>query len=389
MKAIVASIPGDYPGIKLADKFLPINTTDEHGIVEAARDIKAAAVMTTGTDVALRSVGVANDTLKLAGPTLAMASRATNKAEMKRAFQEGGVRTAHFLNATSEAEALAAWDTLHPDGDSHPLMVKCPDRSGSRGISLVSQREDILAAFNSSVKASLCGYAVIEDFIAGHEIGLDGYVNSSGRIAFIAYHDKVVRNNGHTDVPIGHLMNEGFVRHCQQDTDLYAQAQLTADAVGMRNCFFNMDVIVDESGHAWIIEAGVRAGATCIPEIIGAYYGFDYYDAMIDAALGEEPHFPSRSVSGAVEARLLLSDRAATAQQVDISDFVKSESRDKDISLSISLDYAPGSLLPAFENGTSRIGQIVCRGTNAAAVSKIVGEAAHNLSLAYAGTNAQ
>ena len=389
MKAIVASIPGDYPGIKLADKFLPINTTDEQGIVEAARDIKAAAVMTTGTDVALRSVGTANDTLGLAGPTLSMASRATNKAEMKRAFQEGGVRSAHFVKATSEAEALTAWDDLHPDGDSHPLMVKCPDRSGSRGISLVSQREDILAAFSNSIEASLCDYAVIEDFIAGHEVGLDGYVNSSGRIAFIAYHDKVVRSNGRTDVPIGHLMNEEFTRYCRQDTDLYAQAQLTADAIGMRSCFFNMDVIVDESGNAWIIEAGVRAGATCIPEIIGAYYGFDYYDAMIDAALGKEPYFPSQPACGAVEARLLLSDREATAQQVDIDSFVKSASRDKAVSLNVSLDYAPGSSLPAFENGTSRIGQIVCSGDTAAIVSKIVGEAAHNLSLAYTGIDAQ
>ena len=29
IRAVVASIPGDYPGIILADEFLPVNTTDE------------------------------------------------------------------------------------------------------------------------------------------------------------------------------------------------------------------------------------------------------------------------------------------------------------------------------------------------------------------------
>lgn len=385
MKAIVASIPGDYPGIELADKFLPVNTTDELKIVAAARDNHVAAVITSGTDVALRSIGATVDTLGLAGPTLAMASRATNKADMKRAFLEGGVRSARFVMATNEAEALSAWDGLHPDRDSHPLMVKCPDRSGSRGISLVSSRESVLPAFTDAIDASICGYAVVEDYIAGHEVGLDGYVDASGHVTFLAYHDKIVRNNGHTDVPIGHIINAEFVRHCEQETDLQTQAQLTANAIGMRRCFFNMDVIVDNSGRAWIIEAGVRAGATCIPEIIGAYYGFDYYDSMIDAALGIEPVFPTSAACGAAEGRLILTDREASAQQVDTDRIVDSILMGNEVTLGVSLDYAPGEKLPAFTNGTSRIGQVVCSGTDLGAVDKAIRRVISELQVTYIG----
>ena len=385
LQTVVASIPGNYPGIQLADKFLPINTTDEQGIVEAAQKTKATAVITTGTDVALRSIGAANDALGLAGPTLAMASRATNKATMKGAFREGGVRSAQFVKATNEAEAFAAWDALHPNGDSHPLMVKCPDRSGSRGISLTASREDVLPAFIDAAETSICGYAVIEDFISGHEVGLDGYVNADGRIEFIAYHDKIVRSNGHTDVPVGHIMDANFIRRCEQETDLREQAQLTAIAIGMQSCFFNMDVIVDNEGHAWIIEAGVRAGATCIPEIIGAYYGFNYYDSMIDAALGEKPVFPTSPACGAAEGRLLLTERDAIAQSVDVDDIVKSALESNGASLSVLLDYAPGLKLPAFENGTSRIGQIVCSGADSSSVSKTIERVISILETIYIG----
>lgn len=374
MRAVVASIPGDYPGIDLADEFLPVNTTDERGIVEAARSIDALAVITTGTDVALRSLGATVDALGLAGPTHAMTVRATNKADMKQSFEEGGVRSAKHVKAASESDALNAWTALHPHSDSHPLMVKCPDRSGSRGISIATSPHEVLDAFHTAVDASLCGYAVIEDFVEGHEVGLDGYVNADGQVSFLAYHDKIVRSNGRTDVPVGHRMNADFIRHCEHETDLADQAQITATAIGMCNCFFNMDVIVDGNGRAWIIEAGVRAGATCIPEVIGAYYGFDYYQIMLNAALGKEPVFPITPVCGAAEGRLFLSEQNAIAQETDVASIENSLAKKYNVTAAISLDYAPGASLPAFQNGTSRIGQIVCSASSASAVNDAINE---------------
>lgn len=115
----MASIPGDYPGIARADKFMPINTTDEQGIVAAARSTHAAAIVTTGTDVALRSLGAAADAPGLAKPTLSMAARATNKADMKRAFFAGGVRTAQFVQVENATEAIAAWNKPHPENEKN------------------------------------------------------------------------------------------------------------------------------------------------------------------------------------------------------------------------------------------------------------------------------
>lgn len=386
MRAVVASIPGDYPGISLADEFLPVNTTDERGIVEAARNIDAKAVITTGTDVALRSLGATVDALGLVGPTHVMAVRATNKADMKQAFEEGGVRSAKHVKAASESDALNAWTSLHPHANSHPLMVKCPDRSGSRGISIATSPDGVLDAFHDAVDASLCGYAVIEDYIEGHEVGLDGYVNADGQVSFLAYHDKIVRNNSHTDVPVGHRMDADFIQYCRTETDLAEQAQRTATAVGMRRCFFNMDVILDTENRAWVIEAGVRAGATCIPEVIGAYYGFDYYEAMIDAALGQEPTFPAEPVCGASEGRLLLSDSEAIAQCTAIEDTLKSVKDRYEVSIEASVDYAAGERLPAFENGTSRIGQIVCSGPDSHTVAMAIVSAQKKLEAEYIGT---
>lgn len=395
-RAVVASIPGDYPGIPMADMFLEVNTTDEDAIVAAAWELHAAAVLTTGTDIASCSIGAANDALGLAGPTRAMAAKATNKYDMKVAFAAAGVRTAAFKKASTLDEAYAAWDYLQGDckngaqgsanastSNPHPVIVKCPDRSGSRGITKVDGKGELEAALANAIDASICKFAVIEDFIIGHEIGIDGYVGPDGKVAFIAYHDKRVRSNGLTNVPVGHFMNEELVAHYANDTDCLAQCNLLAQAVGMRNCFFNVDALIDAENKCWIIETGVRVGATCIPEVISAYYGFDLYEAMLDAALGLEPKFSMSPVIGAAEGRILLSDKAGVAKEVDTAVVFDGLVVSGSVALSASVDYKPGEETLAFVNGTSRLGQILCTGTSPDEVAAALDKAEAALLEAY------
>lgn len=383
-RAIALSIPGDYPGIALADEFLPVNTTDEAGVVEAARSQGASAIITTGTDVAMRSLGAVCDALGLPGPSYESARRATNKLDMKRAFAEGGVRTARFALARSAEEAMGAWDELTAASPSHAVMVKCPDRSGSRGISIARSSEEVADAFISAVEASICGYAIVEDFIFGHEIGVDGYVDGHGEVAFLAPHDKRVLNNGHTDVPVGHLMNAALVSGLLSKTDIEEQVGLTARALAMRGCFFNMDVMLDDERRAWVIETGVRAGATCIPEVIGGYYGFDYYDAMLDAALGTDPALPTSPSAGASEGRLLVTSRSSVAAETDAERILAPIEGRYGAALTASFDYAPGEPLPRFQNGTSRIGQVFGTADDPDALAAALDEAQARLLDAYA-----
>lgn len=383
-RAVVLSMPGSYPGIALADEFLPINTTDEQGVVEAARAHDACAVITTGTDVAMRSLGATCDALGLPGPSYESARRATNKLDMKRAFVKGGVRSARFAPARTAEEATDAWGELAAGSPNHAVMVKCPDRSGSRGISVARSAGEVTGAFRSAVDASICGYAIVEDLIVGHEIGVDGYVDKRGEVTFLAPHDKRVLSNGHTDVPVGHLMNAALVSELLSRTDVAEQVGLTARAVAMRGCFFNMDVMLDDEGMAWVIEAGVRAGATCIPEVIGGYYGFDYYDAMLDAALGIDPAFPERPAVGASEGRLLVASRDSIATEADAMGILGPIESHHGARLTASFDYAPGATLPRFQNGTSRIGQVFGTADDPNALATALDEAQTRLANAYA-----
>ena len=159
---------------------------------------------------------------------------------------------------------------------------------------------------------------------------------------------------------------------CAEETDLRDQVERAVRALGMSGCFFNMDVLV-EGGRAWVIEAGVRTGATCIPELISAYCGFDYYDAVLCAALGHEPDFPAVPMEGAAEVRLLFSPVPAR---------VVAEVPALGPDVEASLDVPPGACVPAFVTGNNRCGQIVVFGSDEERVRERIAAVSEELALA-------
>ncbi len=92
-QALVASIRGHYPGFKFADKVYYINTLDKFQILEMAQKEKINAILTTGTDVAVSTIGFVCDQMGLPGISEKTAKNVTNKALMKDILYNQGVST--------------------------------------------------------------------------------------------------------------------------------------------------------------------------------------------------------------------------------------------------------------------------------------------------------
>lgn len=341
---VVTSIPGKYPGFAFADEALYLNTTDAEGILKAAKEREIDGILTTGTDVAMHSVGLVCETMGLPGISLKAATILTDKAEMKRAFIDGGVRTAGFRKVYSYEEAEAAAEAI-----GYPVMVKVTDKSGSRGVTKVSGHEELKAAYEYAMSFTGRDYLVVEKFIEGHEIGIDAFV-SGGKPVLLLPHDKLVYKGPHSTVPVGHV----FPYECSEalKKDIEVQVQRIIDASGLDNAALNIDAFVS-GDELYVIEAGGRCGATCIPELISLYGGIDYYGLMIRRALGEETDFHLKNEIPCA-ASLLLSEKPAKLLAINEE---KVRELEKD-GFFISFDYKPGDELPAMENGTDRIGQV-------------------------------
>lgn len=356
LETLVVSIPGAYPGIGLADEFISLDTRDKEGILKCAMEQGINGICTSGTDVAVQTIGYVNEHMHLGGISYEAAEKVTDKLLMKLAFAKHGVSTARFETVTSYKQAITAANTI-----GYPVIVKIVDSSGSRGIKKVSDEDSLAAAYTEAMNITKKDYLLIEEFIDAKEIGVDAFVGEHGMEIFLPHEKFTYTVNGVT-VPMGHA----FPIHAGEKLlkELEKQMTLAIEAVGLRNCPVNADIFIKDD-KVWIIEIGGRTGATCIPELISAYKGYDWYEKIIGAALGETVDFTSEKQNPCM-AKLLFSSTDGIIKRID-QDIIETL---KEKGVTVQLDYGVGKSVEAMKNATDRIGHVIMYGEDEAELDK-------------------
>lgn len=360
----VASIPGNYPGFAKADKVFYVNTTDKEGILDLAIREKIDGICTTGTDVAVRSIGYVNSKQNLSGISYESALKVTDKALMKKALVENGVRTAPFFRASSVEEVKNAALEL-----GYPVMVKCTDQAASKGIIRIEHESEIEHAFKYALKNSRNSYVVVEKFLVGYEAGVDGYYSAESKC--IIPHGKMTYTTGLTDVPSGHYIPFECSKELLEDIE--NQVELSCKACGLEKSFFNMDIMICND-LCYVIEIGGRTGATCIPDLISIYMGQSYYEKIIENCVGCVPLFDFSPKAYAI-AELLVSDKTGVLMNADIEKCNSTEG------IQCSLDISLGDVVNEFKVGTDRFGQMIVSAESRELALKKLDEAKQMLNL--------
>lgn len=347
---IVASIPGNYPGFALADEVAYVDTTDSEGLIELARDKGIDGVCTAGTDVSVPALGAVCDALGLKGVSRSGAQIAADKALMKDAFEREGVRVAESVKIPVSIALADAVDVCKRIG--YPTIVKAVDSSGSRGITRVNCEEELPEALEAAKQVTRSDTILIERFLEGDEFGAQAFVQD-GVLEFCLPHGDYVFH-GNTGVPIGHFapidMDNVVDEACEQ-------VKLAIRAIGLDNCALNIDFILCDD-NVYVLEIGARSGATCLAELVGIYYGFDYYEKIVRVALGESVSFTSELEKPVPNAsHLLMSDKDGV-----IVSQVNNNPCDDDTVLDVQFDYQIGDEVHAFRIGPHRIGHVITKG---------------------------
>lgn len=370
---IVASIQGNYPGFKLADKVYYENTTDYGKILSISRLEEIDGIVTTGTDVAVITIGRVCDTLGLSGLSFRSAKIATDKLLMKSCYEEAGVRTAKFREIHLDDEKYI--EKL--EKMSLPFMFKAVDSSGSRGITKVNSTDDFAAARNYVLENTRSDYFIVEEFIDGEEFGAQAFVKN-GEVKFILPHGDYIFE-GDTGVPIGHFAP--YKLEPSVTEDVRNQLKLAIKAMGLDNCAINADFIMRDN-KVYVLEIGGRSGATCLAELVSIYYGYDYYEKILLTALGEEVDFsagdgtPADSCKGVPNASMLLmSHKGGT--------IVSQENRNPagENIVDIQFDFKPGDKIHKFRVGPHRIGHVITRGDSLEESVDTLNEALKNIKI--------
>lgn len=363
----MVSVPGNYPGFAFGDKIYYEDTRDYEKILEIARNEQIDGIVTTGTDVAVVTIGKVCDALGLSGLSFEAGKTATDKMLMKQKYEEYGVRTARYrrislMGAEKEKQQDSHSRFENQDKDSKfieylekeleglqfPLIFKAVDTSGSRGIVKAEDSSKFVEAYRAVRENTRKDYFIVEEFLEGEEFGAQSFV-CRGEVQFILPHGDYVFQ-GDTGVPIGHWAPYELEQSVIEDAK--EQLQKAVKAMGLDNCALNADFILS-GGKPYVLEIGGRAGATCLTELVSLYYGYNYYEKIIQAALGLPVDFASEKACPNV-GMLLRSENTGVIQEI----VNRNDREDKQI-VEIQFDYQVGDEVQAFRVGPHRIGHVV------------------------------
>lgn len=271
----------DNPGHRLADLYVNVSTTDREGVLAVAREHHVDGVMTYGSDVAAPTVCYVAQEMGLPGNPLA-AAEVLQRKDLFRSFQrENGLPHPEFIPASSLEQAQEGHKIL-----GGKVVVKAADSSGSKGLSLIERQADVESAFRKALSFSRCGVVVMERFLVGDMLELDGDVLvTNGALAFRHYGHNCFSRRGETFVPCGEIFPGFFDSTVAEQVD--EQLRRIIVLLGIRSGCLNFDAILC-GGKVHLLEIGLRNGGNYVPQMIEMSTGYDLTAAAVLSALGAD-----------------------------------------------------------------------------------------------------
>ncbi len=369
-RVIAVSIPGPYLGFPYADEIVYADITKPEEVLKAAREKKIDGITTCCMDLGILAMGYVNEKMGLAGPGIFAAKAAMDKAVEKEAYRKAGVSTAEYYLIHSKEEL---WNALHKM--RYPVIVKAVDQMGSRGIRRADTEKEAEDAYEYAMAATSRDYCIVEEFLQGTMFGVEAMM-ACGKLAYVLPLGNDLRE-GNPPFPIGHYVpwDKGEQIRKQIEELVYS----AAGALRFDNCAMDLDCMYAD-GQVYVIEATARAGATCITDTVGIYYGIDYYEAIVKAAMGIDTADMFRLPSGKGTpnvSRLLFADRRGTVKKI-----ISPEKLPENVT-DLSFNISAGSKVQPVTNGRDRIGQLIVKGESLEECRKLQKEMLGAIRLEY------
>ena len=276
---VCAAIPG--PASPLADATADFSFTERDLLADYVHRNDIDVVYSVGSDVAMPVIGWIGEALGL--PYLVgeqVAAICNNKTLMRAAL------AAHDFSGNAWFVTVEPGDAVPQPG--RPVIVKPADSQGQRGIARVDSG-DLTDAVSAAQAASRTGTAIVEEWLEGPEVSVNGYL-VDGVPALAVVSDRHVWPE-HVGLVSGHTMPPTTI----SDEQAEATAVMVMEAarlLGIQQGPVYAQVKATEDGPR-LVEISPRLDGCHLWAVIRECYGIDLIDAVWTHLIdGAPPTFP-------------------------------------------------------------------------------------------------
>ena len=330
-----------------------ISTIDTPAILEAAKRHQTNGIMTLASDMPMQSVAVVSHEMGLVGISEDTALKATNKAFMRDALKEAGVPVPMYFRVKGLIDFKKAVERIRVSG--YKCIVKPADNSGSRGVDLLKEDNDLNTAYDYTVNYSRGGEIVVEEFMEGPEVSVETLA-VDGDVHVIQITDKLT-----TGAPYFVEMGHSQPSQLSEDTrKKIAEIAIAANkAIGIQNGPSHTEIKVTKDGPK-IVELGARLGGDCITtHLVPLSTGVNMVEQSIRIALGEKPDLEAKWKKGSA-IRYLKTDTGIIKNIKGVS-----EAESVPGVIQVSIVHGEGEQVGEIKSSVDRAGFVIAQAEDA------------------------
>lgn len=316
-------------------------------------DIKA--IVTAATDKPLAMMASVAEKLGYPFYSITTASWSTDKFQMKQRFLEGGVPCAQgrLISSADEAEDMV-----------YPIIVKPRDNSGSRGVKLCRNKQELENSIAEAFEVSRLGTVLVEEFIGGREFSIES-LHYDGKSEVIQFTEKKTTEFPY-NVELGHKQPAALTDdERDQIRDIISKI---ANCMHFENCPSHTELKVNDRG-IFVIETSPRLGGDYITSTLTPLStGINLEDQLLHIALGESVD----TISGRVEKASAVCFFSLQEGEVNAIDERIFEVSSWPNVHSFNFKLKVGDKVNKITSSLNRYGQFIVTGENRAEVDELV-----------------
>lgn len=258
---------------EMADAVVTLDLRDVDAVTAYASGVGASAVYSVGSDLAMPVVAEVSERLGL--PSLVSRRTAQlchHKHLMREVLRDAPGAVRHVPVSRGDALPLPL-----------PVIVKPDDSQGQRGLALVTAEEQFAPALEQALLHSSTGRAIVEEYVAGPEISVNGYLRG-GRLVFAGVSDRLIWP-GELGLVRGHI----YPSQSATGLDLHDAVTVldqACRAIGLSDGPVYAQMIVSPQGVR-MVEISPRLDGCHLWRLWRAATGVDLLEAAVADACGQ------------------------------------------------------------------------------------------------------
>ena len=256
------------------DAFEIVGGQDFEGTMAVAKKYQVDAIVTAATDKPLVMMARVARELYLPFYSVETAQWSTDKFQMKERFELGGVPHAQgrLISKVEEAEGLV-----------FPVIVKPRDNSGSRGVKLCRDNNELQISIDEALENSKLDTVLVEEFIEGPEYSIES-LHHDGKSEVIQFTEKKTTEFPY-NVELGHIQPANISEENKQK--IREIIEKIGKALNFENCPSHTELKINERG-IYVIETSPRLGGDYITSTLTPLStGVNLEDELLKIAMGE------------------------------------------------------------------------------------------------------